>query len=140
MGGMTAAPQPRFRFGARDRLHGQRAFARVFQARAGQRLGLVTVWAVPNDVGRPRLGLSIGRRVGNAVQRVKIKRLLREAFRLGRDAWPAGYDVVVVAAPHQAAALAEYQSLLAQAAGALHREWQRRRKRAEGMERGRDPS
>ena len=123
---MDATPQPRFRFGARDRLHGQRAVARVFHARVGQRLGLLTVWAAPNDVGRPRLGLSVSRRVGNAVARVRIKRLLREAFRLGRNVWPAGYDVVIVPAPHEPATLEAYQGLIAEAAAALHREWQRR--------------
>jgi ribonuclease P protein component len=47
----------------------------------------------------PRLGLSVGRKVGGAVERNLVKRLLREAFGLARAELPAGYDLVVVARP-----------------------------------------
>jgi len=45
----------------------------------------------------PRLGLSVGRTSGNAVQRNRIKRLVREFFRLEREAFPLGADIVIVA-------------------------------------------
>lgn len=54
------------------------------------------IYVLPNDVGQARLGMAIGRKAGKSVQRSRIKRLLREAFRQGRGAWPA-MDVVVVA-------------------------------------------
>lgn len=47
----------------------------------------------------PRLGVSVGRRVGGAVERNRVKRLLREAFWAVAPELPAFYDYVVVARP-----------------------------------------
>ncbi len=45
----------------------------------------------------PRFGLTVTKKVGNAVQRNRVKRLLREALRHHRKAFPTGRDVVWVA-------------------------------------------
>jgi ribonuclease P protein component len=44
-----------------------------------------------------RLGITVTRKIGNAVARNRIKRLVREVFRLNRERLPEGLDVVWVA-------------------------------------------
>lgn len=91
--------------------------------RVREHADIFTIHAAPNDAAKSRLGLSIGRKVGNAVVRNGIKRMIREAFRLSRAEWPAAYDVVVVVRPHDKLTLAEYQLRLNAAVAKVHQRW-----------------
>jgi ribonuclease P protein component len=69
----------------------------------------LVLYAFPReDPEGPRLGLSVSRRVGGAVERTRLKRLLRESFWEQARRLPAGSDYVVVARP-EARALAEHE-------------------------------
>lgn len=122
---MSGSPRP-FRFGPSARLTHRREFAQVRGGRARVDLGPLTVFAIPNPAGRSRLGMSIGRRLGIAVRRNRLKRHLREAFRLERPGFPAAYDVLVTARPHDELTLDAYRAILVEAIARLHETWRRR--------------
>jgi ribonuclease P protein component len=96
---------------ARGRLSRSAEFERVYrQGRSVANRHLV-LYTFPNaSTQRPRLGLSVSRKVGGAVERNKVKRLLREAFSHAENELLAGQDVVVVARP-AAGELAEREGL-----------------------------
>jgi ribonuclease P protein component len=62
------------------------------------------------EEGPPRLGLSVSRKVGGAVERNRVKRLIRDAFSIEGSRLPDGTDVVVVARP-DAKGLAEREGM-----------------------------
>ena len=50
-----------------------------------------------NGLGIARLGVTVRKSIGNAVKRNRVKRLLREVFRLNQSRFPQGYDIVIAA-------------------------------------------
>jgi ribonuclease P protein component len=93
----------------RRRLSRSAEFERVYRQGRSKGNRFLVLYAFPredeSDEG-PRLGLSVGRRVGGAVERTRVKRVLREAFWEEAERLPAGSDYVVVARP-EALGLAE---------------------------------
>jgi ribonuclease P protein component len=89
-------------FGPDRRLRKHAEFVRSQNDRATRRVGTphFTLLVAPQRVpGPPRLGLVVGRRVGGAVQRNRVKRLCRECFRGWPTLVPAGVDLIVIARP-----------------------------------------
>lgn len=100
---------------ARHRLIHRQQFGLVFDKGLKKPAGPIIVFAFPNELPHPRLGLSVGRRVGNAVKRNAIKRRLRDAFRMLTARWPddrPGMDLVLVVRPHEARVPEAYLKLL----------------------------
>jgi ribonuclease P protein component len=104
---VAAAKRP----GRRGRLSRSGDFDRVYRQGRSQASRFLVVYVFPRaDGADPRLGLSVSRKVGGAVDRNRVKRLLREAFDAEAPAIPAGHDVVVVARP-EARGLADREGL-----------------------------
>src|SRR5262245_4284318 len=113
----------RYTFPRTRRLGGRGTFKAIRDGGARESRGPLIVWAIPNKLGHCRMGISIGRVVGNAARRNRIKRLLRESFRLLQHDLPSGYDLVVAVRPHEPLILAEYQRLLSHLLLKAHRKF-----------------
>ncbi len=87
-------------------------FKAVYAARMRRDAGFIVVHAAPNGLNRTRLGLAVGRRAGNAVMRNRLKRMVREAFRLSRTDIAPGLDIVVSVRAHEPKSLDEYRTAL----------------------------
>jgi ribonuclease P protein component len=88
------------RSSSHGRLSRSAEFERVYRqgrSTANRHLALYTFANASEEP--PRLGLSVSRKVGGAVERNRVKRLLREAFAEVEPELRAGQDVVVVARP-----------------------------------------
>lgn len=84
-------------------------FRRIYaKGRSGVSPYLV-VYVRPNRRGHNRLGVTVSTKLGHAVVRNRVRRRLREIFRLNQDKLTQGYDMIVVARTH--AVHAEYREL-----------------------------
>ena len=94
----------------RRRLSRSAEFDRVYREGRSHASRYLVVYAFPRADAEAdaRLGVSVGRKVGGAVERNRMKRLLREAFWTHAERLPEGHDFVLVARP-DAAKLAEEQ-------------------------------
>lgn len=93
------------------RLTDKRDFQRVFHH--GQSFAnryLVIYYLKNRNSDTFRVGFSVSKKVGKAVTRNRVKRLLREAFRQSREQIKDSYDLVVIARP--SAAELEYESVV----------------------------
>jgi ribonuclease P protein component len=103
----------------RRRLSRSAEFERVYRQGRSKANRFLVLYSFPRDDAEaqaqdgedgPRLGLSVSRRVGGAVERSRVKRVLREAFWSEAQRLPAGADYVVVARP-DALGLAEREGM-----------------------------
>jgi ribonuclease P protein component len=121
----SAAPRPdgeqspRLRFAKAQHLRKPAEFERVYALKQRASDARLLVFAARNDLGLTRIGLSVSRKHGGAVQRHRLQRRLREAFRLRQHELPAGLDLVLIPHVGETAGVQEYGESLVRLARKL---------------------
>ena len=95
----------RLRFRATQHLNRRRDFDRVFGRRCSASDRWIVIYADFNDLEHTRVGFKVGRRFGGAVRRNRIRRRLREAYRLTQHDLPKGVDLVCIPRTSQVATI-----------------------------------
>ncbi len=83
--------------GKKERIRKRQDYVRIYAE--GRRINSrnFTVITCRNRIESRRLGITVSKKVGNAVQRNRIKRLLREFFRLNKNRFSPSHDIVIIA-------------------------------------------
>lgn len=118
-----------FTFRKHEHLRRPADFKLVYDRRRSVSNDWLIVYVRENGLPHLRLGLSVSRKYGGAVQRNRLRRLYREAFRLTRHEMPVGLDLVLIPRKSEEPPLAELQRtlphLVKQAARRLEKEGER---------------
>ena len=78
-------------------LKGNRSFRRMYSKGKSTATATLVLYLRRNGAGENRLGLTVGTKVGKAVRRNRIRRRLREIYRLHEAEMRRGWDIVAVA-------------------------------------------
>lgn len=106
------AKADRFCFPRHRRLRSSRDFARTYALKQKAGNSVLMLFAAKNDLGTTRIGLSVSRKNGNSIARHRIRRLLKEAYRLEQHGIPEGLDLILIPRPDSNATLAELRQAL----------------------------
>jgi ribonuclease P protein component len=90
------APKSDHRFRPHEHLRRPGEFRRVYDLRRSASNDWLIVYAAPNERPYSRLGMSVSRKYGGAVQRNRLRRLYRESYRLSKSQIPTGLDLVLI--------------------------------------------
>ncbi len=93
----SRAEKRRYTFPSKLRLRKSEEFKMVIEKGKKRVFSNFIVFLLPNGLSHPRLGVTVSKRIGKAHTRNRIKRLIREYFRLHQHEYKSSMDIVIIA-------------------------------------------
>ena len=115
----TAPNELRLTFPRSRRLRSPADFKRVYDQKVRDGDDHLLVYAAVNDLSCTRIGVSVSKKNGNSIVRHRIRRLLKEAYRLEQFQIPEGIDLILIPRPGSASTLTDCRSSIVQLAEKL---------------------
>lgn len=97
--GALPSDKGRYRLTKEARVRSSSDYRRIMKQGRRYNLPHFHIRMLKNPQGTLRLGTAVGKKAGNACARNRVKRQLREYFRLNRDKMPRNMDIVFIALP-----------------------------------------
>jgi ribonuclease P protein component len=94
--GMKRTMTKQYKFGKNHMLRKNQQFQSVYKAGKSYANKFLVLYILPNQKEERKVGFAVGKRLGGAVIRNRIKRLLRESFRLNQHRFKGGIDLIVI--------------------------------------------
>jgi ribonuclease P protein component len=94
-------------------LRGRLLFAEIFNTGKRQSRGPLLLIYLPNQLTHHRIGIVTPKKIGPAVRRNRVRRQLREAFRLMQHDFSPYHDFLLIVRPHEPTTLTDYRRMLA---------------------------
>ena len=110
-----------FTFIKAQHLRSKADFERVYALKCKAADGVLLIFAARNELPVTRIGLSVSKKHGGAIVRNRLKRLLREAFRLMQHQIPSGMDLIAIPLAKERASLPAYEESLVKVVRRLSR-------------------
>ena len=89
----------KFSFGKVNRIKSKNAFQLVYQTGRSVVDSMSVMYVLPNEEQNIKIGFAVGKKMGTAVTRNRVKRLMREVFRHRREELKNGVEIIWVARP-----------------------------------------
>jgi len=72
-------------------------FRRIYKSGRSRADQTIVMYVLENDLPENRLGITVSKKIGNSVVRHRVKRIIKEAYRLHENEYRSGWDIVIIA-------------------------------------------